>query len=64
MGTFLLQTTTVKKKKKTKDFLKLETVKVELEFISNGNTSDFSEGEILILIMDKLKELKNPTINK
>jgi len=74
MGTFLLETTTVNKKEKgfyfedihgkygvigkEKVFNGCESVTVELTFISNGNTSEFSENDILSLIMDKLKELK------
>ena len=58
MGTFLLAETTVRKIKKTEGLFKSEIVKVELEFINSGDTSDFTEVDVLKLIMDKLKELK------
>jgi len=74
MGTFLLESTSVNKKEKgfyfkdvilengvigeKKVFNGIESVKVELTFLNDGDTSDFTEEDILILLMDKLKDLK------
>lgn len=73
MGTFLLESTTVNNKEKgwyieeypnngalvkRKVFNGTESVKVELEFISNGDTSDFTESDIAIILNKLIKELK------
>lgn len=42
----------------TKLFDKSESVKVELEFVSNGDTSDFSREDIAVILNKLIKELK------
>lgn len=73
MGTFLLESTNVNKKEKgfyfkdiqgefgligkEKVFNGCESVTVGLVFVNNGDTSSFTEEDILVLLMEKLKEI-------
>lgn len=60
MGSFLLREVEVRKDSDRSFILGRfsQTAFVKLEFVSNGDTSDFTEEDIIILMQKKLSEIE------